>query len=178
MGWQMDSKGTRYNYQSDGMLHDPINPSVIYSNGVEVYFLNNKCHRDNDLPTQLGPITIGGVRYEAWMQNGEYHRLEGPALKQPDGTEIYQQYGKRHRLDGPAYIGGLTHNEKHHKEWWVEGKLHRLDGPATEIYGKSVWWVDGKQFKTFDLFLKHITKNKLVETKTLMFLKLKYSGVS
>jgi hypothetical protein len=175
MGWQTDSKGTRYNYQPDGSLNDPNNPSIIYANGVEVYYFNNKCHRDNDLPAQVGPVNAAGIRYEIWMQNGEYHRENGPAIKQPDGTEIYQQHGKRHRLDGPAFIGPMK-NEKHHKEWWVKGKLHRLDGPATEVYGRNSWFVNGKQMKTFNIYLDYLTKNKLVETKTLMFLKLKYSG--
>jgi hypothetical protein len=37
-----------------------------------------------------------------WFQNGERHRLDGPAIECEDGSKAWFQNGERHRLDGPA----------------------------------------------------------------------------
>jgi len=52
-------------------------------------------------------------------QNGERHRLDGPAVEWTDGSEWFQN-DKRHRLDGPAveWDGG-------YKAWYQNGKLCR-----------------------------------------------------
>ena len=46
-----------------------------------------------------------------------YHRDDGPAVENTNGTKIWFQYGKYHRLDGPAveYTNG-------YKEYWINGK--------------------------------------------------------
>lgn len=74
---------------------------------------------------------------KVWYQNGEYHRIDGPAIEYPDGTKYWYQNGNRHRTDGPAieYPDGS-------KEWWVDDQLHRLDGPAYErTDGTKEWFV-------------------------------------
>src|SRR3990170_7906370 len=50
------------------------------------------------------------------------HRLDGPAVKWPDGSNEWLVNGELHRLDGPAieYANGR-------KGWWVDGKLHRVN---------------------------------------------------
>lgn len=72
-------------------------------------------------------------------EEGEYHRLDGPAYEMLYGSKEWWVTGKRHRLDGPAveWSSGA-------KEWYVEGNRHRLDGPAVErVSGYKHWWVDG-----------------------------------
>ena len=55
---------------------------------------------------------------------------------------IAYKFGKSfHRVDGPAVI-----QENGTEEWLYMGKLHRLDGPARTIVDNTViteWWVDG-----------------------------------
>lgn len=48
------------------------------------------------------------------------HRIGGPALTNPNGTQ----------------------------EWWLRGDLHRLDGPAIIKYtGEREWWIKGVQIR-------------------------------
>ena len=51
-----------------------------------------------------------------WYQNGKYHRDNGPASKDPDGTK----YWFLHRLDGPA----IEHPDGR-KAWYQNGKYIR-----------------------------------------------------
>jgi hypothetical protein len=53
--------------------------------------------------------------YKEWYQNGEIHRLDGPAVEYADGSKEWYLNGERHRLDGPAveYADGS-------KEWFIE----------------------------------------------------------
>ena len=62
-------------------------------------------------------VTVYENGYRQWWQNGQLHRLDGPAVEYADGTREWWQKGLRHRLDGPAieWANG-------HKEWWIEGK--------------------------------------------------------
>ena len=57
---------------------------------------------------------------EFWYnQNGQLHRLDGPAIEQSNGTKYWLQNGKRHRLDGPAieWSDGI-------KIWFIENKKY------------------------------------------------------
>jgi len=55
-----------------------------------------------------------------WYENNLLHRLEGPAVEDPNGC----------------------------KYWYVEGKRHRLDGPAIEYPGGAgVWFYQGEYIK-------------------------------
>ena len=77
-----------------------------------------------------------------YNEEGQYHRLDGPALELRDGTKAWYQNGKYHREDGPAveWSNGS-------KEWWIEGNLHRTDGPALELHnGLKGWWIKGKEY--------------------------------
>ena len=76
-----------------------------------------------------------------WFQNGDLHRLDGPAIEYKNGTKHWYQNGKFHRTDGPAveYASGG-------KQWFQNGKYHRLDGPAIERTDGSVeYWENDKR---------------------------------
>jgi hypothetical protein len=76
-----------------------------------------------------------------WFQNGERHRLDGPACEYVNGGKFWYQNGKHHRLDGPAIE--WSDGEKY---WYQNDKLHRLDGPAIEgANGYKAWCIDGKK---------------------------------
>jgi len=58
----------------------------------------------------------GNIRY--YDENGELHRLDGPAYEGIDGEKAWFLHGKQHRVDGPAVIhpdGG--------RQWWVHDWL-------------------------------------------------------
>ena len=77
-----------------------------------------------------------------YNKEGQYHRLDGPAVEYANGDKAWYQNGMCHREDGPAVEWSSGS-----KEWWVEGKLHRTDGPALELRnGLKGWWVDGKEY--------------------------------
>jgi len=63
-------------------------------------------------------------------ENGQLHRIDGPAKIYHDGSEEWWQNGVLHRDGEPATIwintNGIT------KRWFFNGLLHRVDGPAEE----------------------------------------------
>jgi hypothetical protein len=46
--------------------------------------------------------------------NGQFHRVDGPAVEYVDGHKVWYQHGKRHRDDGPAmeWVSGA-------KSWYL-----------------------------------------------------------
>lgn len=57
----------------------------------------------------------------------------------PDGSQTWVEHGEYHCVDGPAIIWADGH-----KEWWVNGLLHRVDGPAIEeTDGVNQWYLFG-----------------------------------
>jgi hypothetical protein len=79
---------------------------------------------------------------KTWHQDGNLHRLDGPARVGADGSKEWYQHGKLHRLDGPAWEAATTGN----KYWYQNGKLHQLNGHAVErIDGSKEWWITGRQ---------------------------------
>jgi hypothetical protein len=91
-----------------------------------------------------GPAVERPNGYRAWWLNGELHRVDGPAIEYADGTRAWYLNGELHRVDGPAieWADGT-------RSWWVEGEPHRVDGPAIEYAdGTRAWWVDGNLHRT------------------------------
>ena len=84
---------------------------------------------------------LGDGTIEWRNENGELHRIDGPAVIYPRGTQSWWLNHKRHRLDGPAII-----RVDGTQEWYVNDKLHRLDGPAI-IWSDKIqeWYVKGKK---------------------------------
>jgi len=82
--------------------------------------------------------------FEVWYQNGQIHRIGGPAITTANGNESWYQNGKIHRTGGPAatYTDGS-------EEWYQNGQLHRLDGPAVTNRrdGTQEWWENGERIR-------------------------------
>jgi hypothetical protein len=57
-------------------------------------------------------------------------------------TEYYNEQGQYHRLDGPAVE--WNNGDK----WWIiNGKNHREDGPAVEMFsGYKEWYLNDKLY--------------------------------
>jgi hypothetical protein len=58
-----------------------------------------------------------------WRLNGEYHRVDGPAVVFTSGEKIWYKHGECHREDGPAYEG-----ENGDKDWYLDGARYDFDG--------------------------------------------------
>lgn len=103
--------------------------------GTKQWFLNyNELHRLD------GPALIQPDGTEAWYRNGKCHRENGPALETPDGSKAWYFKGNLHREDGPAienYDGSRT--------WFYHGSLHRIGGPAVCYTGEDYfkWYLYG-----------------------------------
>lgn len=104
------------------MSDDHAYTSIILDDGTECWCLNNKLHRDHDLPALKSPKGLS-----QWYREGELHRNHDlPASIWRGIRWEWYKRGKRHRdNDEPACISS---NE--HQEWWFEGILHRYEGPA------------------------------------------------
>lgn len=91
------------------------------------------------LPTskQTGPVKLPSGNI-FWYNEGNIHRLDGPAVEYINGNKAWYKNNKLHRIHGPAieFANGT-------KFWYFEGKLHRLDGPAMEFTdGEKQYWLD------------------------------------
>jgi hypothetical protein len=65
-------------------------------------------------------------------KDGEFHRLDGPAIEWPNGD----------------------------KQWWKKRNLHRSDGPAIEEGGYKAWWKNGVKFPDKDSFFESLTEEE------------------
>jgi len=70
-----------------------------------------------------------------YNQNGQYHRLDGPAIEWCSGDREWYVNGEKHRLDGPAveWSNGSYY-------WYKNGKRHCLSGPAVRVGGGTIKW--------------------------------------
>lgn len=76
----------------------------------------------------------------AYTHNGLWHREDGPAVIDAEGTKMWFRHGERHREDGPAqeYADGSRH-------WFQNDVLHRDRGAAIEEpNGTRHWYHHGK----------------------------------
>jgi len=98
----------------------------------------------------------GTIYYCTLQSSTSYHRVNGPAIIYPDGTEEWWFNRNIHRDNGPAIIWAT------YKAWYKHGKLHRLDGPAQEWNsGEKGWRIDGEKIpvksqEEFERYLKLI----------------------
>ena len=64
-------------------------------------------------------------------KNGNYHRLDGPAIEWYYGANEFFKNGIRHRIDGPAY------EYEDEKQFWFEGKQ----------YNENEYWLISKEIQ-------------------------------
>lgn len=82
-------------------------------------------------------------------EQGQVHRVDGPAITWPGGTQAWYLNDQLHRVDGPAII-----RSNGRQSWYLYGKLHRLNGPAVIRAGGSCeWWINGIQVDEFTIWL-------------------------
>jgi hypothetical protein len=109
----------------------------VRPNGERHWYQNGQLHRLD------GPAIERVNGSDIWYQKGKLHRENGPAIEQPNGDKKWYQGGQLHRLDGPAIerVNG-------YKAWYHLGLLHRLDGPAREYSdGQKEWYQKGQRHR-------------------------------
>jgi hypothetical protein len=76
-------------------------------------------------------------------ENGQLHRLNGPAIEYSSGSEQWYQNGKRHRTDGPA-----VEWSDNYKEYWIDDVYlteEEFNNRNKPCFGKKVV-VDGVEY--------------------------------
>lgn len=87
-----------------------------------------------------GIVHISNSEKQYW-ENGQLHRIDGPAIIYSSGDKFYYQHSKLHRKDGPAIDSDGA------KYWFVNGKRHRTDGPAVILPGGySEFWINDQKY--------------------------------
>ena len=70
---------------------------------------------------------------------GERHRLDGPAVEDSNGTKFWRINGNSHRNIDPSEEwsnGG--------KYWLFKGRQHRIGGSCNSVY--KAWYIHGKGY--------------------------------
>lgn len=95
----------------------------------------------------MSNISIDEFNDTRWFNDdGELHRLDGPAFVGSDGSKSWWLHGKCHRLNNPALI--FTSGSK---SYYQNGVLHRLDGPAMELSNGDAEWYSGGICITYEV---------------------------
>jgi len=112
-----------------GLSHRVDGPAIVYPSGEKRWLQNGQLHREDGPAIEgVGP---GGefMGLEQWALNGKTHRVGGPAATYECGTEYWMQEGELHRIDGAALI-----SSDGSKEWYLFGKRYSHDdAPKTFI---------------------------------------------
>jgi hypothetical protein len=111
--------------------------------------------------TQL-KLRSGCTKYqdglEEWYEDGKLHRIDGPAIIEPNGVRRWYQNGMLHRIGGPAieYSSAM-------KGWFFEGQRHRIDGPAVEWELSREWYLHGERLEIIpqDVLINYMKANNL-----------------
>ena len=74
---------------SNGHLHRGDGPAIIYPDGRQYWYWNDKFHRDD------GPAVIYPDGRQYWYWNDKFHRDDGPAIIYPDGEQHWYRAGQR-----------------------------------------------------------------------------------
>jgi hypothetical protein len=97
----------------------------VYKHRIAYTNERNEIHRLD------GPAIIYPSGTEEWYKNNYLHRLDGPAIKRPDGTEEWRINGTRHREDGPTSIfpfpiNGSKYEWRLFDHWYPKTEHNRL----------------------------------------------------
>jgi hypothetical protein len=129
-----------------------IAPESNWSSGIccNVWMLNGKLHRDNDLPAI--ECTTSGLR--EWYIHGKRHRENDlPATVDGEGgkdrAQCWYLHGLLHRDNDLPAIEFANGN----CEWWFEGERHRDGGLPAVVYPgeRHVWYIHGEVHRDDDL---------------------------
>lgn len=88
----------------------------------------------------VGIVHVSNSEKQYW-ENGELHRIDGPAVIYANGDKFYYQHNLLHRDKGPAIDSDGA------RYWYVNGIRHRVDGPAVILPGGyREFWINGQKY--------------------------------
>lgn len=146
-------------------MRNPIKHEYVLNNGSgqtfhEEWRVDDKFHRADE-PTVRVWTVVDGYRHlnrEIWFQNGQLHRVGGPAIQwtvvedvQYTTHEEWCQDGEHHRTDGPSSVQWTVVDGVRHlagESWRQKGEYHR-DGFLPAIAGK--YYKGGRQYSLNEL---------------------------
>lgn len=126
--------GSKYWFVND-KLHREDGPAIESYNGEKSYWLNGEWFTEDDYRLKLRTkidlpedstcyIDCHGIKI--WTnKNGQYHRIDGPAIEYVDGSKFWYKNGLLHRTDGPAceYASGRQYWYLSSKRcWYLNGE--------------------------------------------------------
>ncbi|MHB8220768.1 MAG: hypothetical protein ACYDHU_10685 [Acidimicrobiales bacterium] len=98
--------------------------------GIVAHYVAGRLHRID------GPALVIPDGTEEWYLDGHLHRTDGgPAVTTGDGSLYWYEHGRLHRTNGPAIM-----RSDGSREYYRHGELHRTDGPAISGPYVSVRW--------------------------------------
>jgi hypothetical protein len=123
---------------------------------INVYFKNDKIHRDNDLPAiEFGYLTYGTMVtwnvYKIWFYHGKIFRRSGPSVI----FSIYNicLYDELNLLENEPEAFNISKKDKKYMciLTWKDGdKIHRMNAPAIiKMYGYATeydYYLNGKEY--------------------------------
>ena len=86
---EVDTRGTRWYYNSANQLHRMGGPAIEHATGVKFWFQNGLRHRTDGPAIEL----LSG--HKEWCQNGLRHRTDGAAVEWANGTKEWYINGKK-----------------------------------------------------------------------------------
>lgn len=91
---------------------------------------NCSCSKDCTCSTYCEVDSYGNKFWK--NENGEFHRINGPAAENADGTKYWYLNGRCHRIDGPAieYADGT-------KYWYLNGRFMQTEKEFKELLASS-----------------------------------------
>ena len=119
----------------DAQASADLPPDRVVGQGIHA---RKEWRQDGELHRLGGPAIAGPDTHEEWYLHGQRHRIGGPAATYTDGTQKYYVRGQLHRTDGPA----VTRRDGS-QEWWAHGRIHRDGGPAVVTDGLEEWYSNG-----------------------------------
>jgi len=117
----------------------------------------NDAKSDEEIKNSAPTLTIDSRGNRVWTNSeGNFHRLDGPALDYANGYKAWYQNGKRHRTDGPAIKYGDGYkawhlNGEHLTEQEFNEKTKKSESTMTvDAYGNKNWRNSKYEFHRID----------------------------
>ncbi len=135
-------------YNGIGICHNfdkstvtDITNNDVVNNERSVNYIHFEFDFNNVALLQTG-VYINKAGDVAHVDNGVFHRIDGPAIVYSNGGYVWCTYGTFTRTNGPAVC--LANGE----EWWYyNGIPHRIGGPAhTQKCGNVEYYIMGVNY--------------------------------
>ncbi len=131
-----------------------------------------KHSQDNIMSCEQTFFPNGQLKSEAWIEDGQHHRLGGPARQEYYLTgqlmiQCWYKTGQIHRIGGPSFYSYYESGNSWSERWYRDGELHRVDppGPAYQHWSsawvsRNNWYIHGKEMNNVR---RYVTRRGLIQ---------------